>query len=122
MFVKLDKTAFMVNWEHGTGPTGQRFTKCFLHELVHKDEEPTRDNVSTLPSYEGMAVCSKKDQFSKNKGRKKSLSRAISNHLVFPLEARLKFWDAYFKMQGVCYDSKKLAKTLGFMVYEKIGP
>jgi hypothetical protein len=111
-----------VCWEHEISPGGQKFTRCELHDIMRLEDPPTKDNISVMPSYEGMSVCSMKDQFCKDTGRKKSLSRALSNNLVFPREVRKKFWDAYFEMQHVCYDPAKLAKTLNFMTYEKVGP
>lgn len=40
------------------------------------------------------AVCSKKDNFSKEKGRKLALARLVKD---FPREVRAAFWKAYFE-------------------------
>jgi hypothetical protein len=85
-------------------------TFCLISE-VKDDVGKVKDLI-----VKGIATCSYKDQFDKNKGRKLSMSRALIEERpqipeptkenpqvwgpVFAREVRQEFWDAYFKMHG----------------------
>jgi hypothetical protein len=47
----------------------------------------------------GVTYCSIKDQFSYNEGRKKALTRALTN-AKFDKATRTRFWQAYFQKRG----------------------
>jgi hypothetical protein len=47
----------------------------------------------------GTAVCSKKEQFAKDRGRKISLARAFKSQGVFKKPDRKVFWDEYLSLK-----------------------
>ena len=86
MKITLKDQVYIVKWKHPVNEEGQRVTECSI-----KDEN---SGIYGL----GTAVCSKKEQFVKDKGRKISLARAFKSQKVFKKNDRKAFWDEYFAM------------------------
>jgi len=77
----------VVTWKYGNRNNGSIsvHTICEINTI-------NKERISR-----GMAQCSPKDNFCKNRGRKISLQRAL---LSFNVEQRLHFWEAYLKMRN----------------------
>lgn len=103
-FTVSDKT-FIVGWRHETSEKdGSRSTICTI-EQVHPDGK--REALCG-----GTAFCSNKDIYSRNKGRKLSLQRALASEVppaegnsgewvrVFSIEDRRVAWNEYHTMRG----------------------
>ena len=95
MILQVDGKNYRVNWIHLEGTYPHIGTICLITNL---------DNDITI---EGYSYVSKKDSYNYDKGRKVSLSRALSK--IFPLsddkvinsvikDKRKEFWKEYFKM------------------------
>lgn len=76
-----------VSFEHGTESKGKRFTKCFVSRKIDED------HFELLAI--GVAVCSKKDRFSKAEGRKLSMTRALQKAFPDNKKIRSHIWSAY---------------------------
>jgi hypothetical protein len=88
--VNQDGKEFKVVFKHDCTLGGRRFTKC----LIECDGGPT---------FEGVAFCSSKDHFSKERGRKVSLARALKEAFLSTDSAksiRTAFWNAYLGRKG----------------------
>lgn len=87
MIVKLQDDTFQVKWQHFT-----KMTVCNIFKLS------TSNNI-TFPTPQiiavGYAICSEKDNYSKEIGRKISLTRALKS-CEFPKSDRKYIWDKYF--------------------------
>lgn len=84
MKVILNNNLFLVKWKHEhPQPDGSGCTVCKI-QLGEK--------ILT----EAEAICSSKDQFCKDIGRKISLARALPNLALHKKERKI-FWDEYFK-------------------------
>lgn len=98
---------FHITWQYENNEWGD---PCKTHCLISKiKDDKTKDLV-----VKGTAVCSYKDQFDKNKGRKLSLGRALITERptipapttanpqvwgpVFERPVRHEFWTEYFHM------------------------
>lgn len=87
MRVNHDGEQFKVVFKHGCTFGGKKFTRC----IIECDEK----HVS-----EGLACCSSRDQFSKERGRKLSLARALNeafSHKDSAKDIRKAFWEEYLK-------------------------
>jgi hypothetical protein len=73
----------------------------FGHKLPKETHCRVLDDFGDVVAH-GYAICSHRDQFNKNTGRKLALSRALSD--VFTREERQLFWDAYFQARNGRYD------------------
>ena len=80
-----DDTKLKISWRHSP-QDGNGITTCTLDQL--KDGE-------SVDKIEAKAVCSVKDQYNKETGRKVSLTRALTLK-PWPREERAKIWEAYF--------------------------
>lgn len=93
MYVQTPQGEYQITFHH-TGPNqvGQRVTICTL-----KPSGVFPPPVWQAPSYTAFAICHEKDQFSKEKGRKLALKRALELGWPGPegREVRRKFWQAY---------------------------
>lgn len=80
---------YVVSWEHSL-PDNRNHgkTECLIK------------HASGEVLWTGAALCSKGDQFSKEKGRKVSLARALRT-AKFTRVDRLEFWNTYFGRKGV---------------------
>lgn len=82
-------------------PTGE--TYCFIEEIYGDENESKR--LAAM----GVAQCSKKEQFSRERGRKYALARALQKLLPATehgrtediADQRAEFWAAYFGRQPV---------------------
>jgi len=88
MKVLYEEVCFLISFKHETPgqekKKGYRETSCQIHKLLGKDKELISD---------GLATCGLSDQFQKEVGRKKSLTRALSK---YKKDFRLVVWNAYF--------------------------
>lgn len=87
--VKLESSAYGtcgISFQHDMEA---RMTQCWIHVY---GMNPTKE---TPPIYtiEGYAYCHHKDNYSRSRGRKIALARALENH--FTKDERKVFWDAY---------------------------
>jgi len=81
--IKLSGTSYFVNWSYNTN-NGKRQCICTIKKGT--------SNKESTPISTGNTTCSVKDQFSKNKGRKISMSRALA---MFNRSEREQFWNEY---------------------------
>lgn len=93
MKVIINEQPYKVYWRHihpelefKSREIKQGYTKCLVQNMNFLTDE-----------IEGVATCSKNDNFNKSKGRVVSLTKAIK-HL--PKNVRKQFWDVYKKEIG----------------------
>jgi hypothetical protein len=93
--VLSDKKTYLIGFSHSVLPYSigfsDRQTQCFIHELNDKNEK--------ILLYADCAICSIKDQFNKNVGRKISLQRCLSMS-CFSKEDRTQIWNSYKDMRN----------------------
>lgn len=75
-----------ISWKHIQGEANK--TVCTLDMMKDGESVESESNPATAT-----AVCSKKDQYNKETGRKVSLTRAIR---LWKRDDRAKIWKAYF--------------------------
>lgn len=95
MILVIDDTKFHITWRHLKDldmHPGQ--TECIISTI---DEKGDRH-----PIAEADAFCSVLDNYSKNKGRKISLTRALKKTNM-SVEARRLVWNMYAQMRGGKY-------------------
>ena len=92
--LEIEGTKYYISWIHDrvwpaevTGDNGG--TWCGIFDRPDSDPEK--------PVWEGFAYCSLKDKFSKETGRKVSLTKALA---LWPREKRKLVWEAYFKRKA----------------------
>jgi hypothetical protein len=86
-----------------------RVTACYIYKVFGEKAEaanlapsvlmPAKDGRIFVPISHGHALCSTADQFSKMKGRKLALQRALRFY-KFDKPTRTKFWQAYREQDG----------------------
>jgi len=82
-----------VNWQYGRAENGTPlFVNCNIYEKISPEE-------SVLVA-SGRAICSQKDIFDKEIGRKLSLSRAMKDHIFLSKEDRRNVWENYHTFGG----------------------
>lgn len=75
---------YIAEWNHqNNSPAGKRITQCYIKSEGRKIGE-------------GIAVCSKVDNYDRSKGRKISLARALKDG-CFGKKERGIFWNEYLK-------------------------
>lgn len=96
MKATIDDENYQINWrhyhidmEHFSGATA-----CNI-DLLDKTGSSIRNKFGT-------ALCSVKDQYNNNTGRKVSLARALAKS-GFSKKQKKQVWDAYFKMRNGKY-------------------
>ena len=89
MKVDFDNEKYVVSWKHVQNPDNQQNGKtyCFIKDI-------SKSSVVA----QGEAVCSKKEQYNRQRGRKVSMMRALQN---LPKQNRLTFWTTYDKEIGL---------------------
>lgn len=101
-------TTYRVWWQYESEPDmsqpklsgyGQRqaITHCFLR--------PVNASFNVVYTHSGTARCAVSDKFSRNTGRKLSLTRAIAS---FPRGDRRLIWEAYHSQKGATPTSTSL--------------
>jgi len=74
-------------------PGGKRWKKV---TLCHIENKPINEN-DWFPIVMGIACCSKEDSFSRETGRKLSLTRALKkSKMLINKDTRTKIWETYF--------------------------
>ena len=88
MKVNLNGSVYIVKWKHPEYAYVSRGTECTI-----------KDGNSGIYGI-GKAICSKNEQFVKDKGRKISLARALNSCTgVFKKNDRKVFWDEYLSLK-----------------------
>lgn len=81
MKIKIDDITYLVSWQHDSN---RGSTICYI-----KDEETYTQAIAT-------AFCSEKDHFSREVGRKVSLTKVLRSEVFnFTREERQLFWEAF---------------------------
>ena len=106
MKVKIGTKLYNVTWTHFIGKNGKITSKVGDDETIKRDHTPVNTvdgekelrlatvcNVFTEGNRYGLSVVHPKDRFDIEKGRKNSLTRAISG---LSLRIRTEFWNKYF--------------------------
>lgn len=75
--------------EFSYNDAGLKSTHCWVFRIIDGKKFHVAD---------GIAKCSKSDQFNKNTGRKVALSRTLQQ-LTTDRALRKRFWDEYFKVR-----------------------
>ena len=84
MRVQTSQGSYFINWHHQP-INGVNKSVAYVSQCIVKDK-----NMKRLKS--GLAWCSVRDNFCREKGRKVSLGRAIR---IFSKEIRKEIWEAY---------------------------
>lgn len=92
MIVQVGNKRYAIKWHHERGAKG---SSCTIEEMVGE----TRVFVGT-----GVALCSVKDQFCKETGRRVSLARAIKE---FKRTERAQIWQAYWRQKTHGQENKQ---------------
>lgn len=88
----MELGTYIVKWKHE-----KKDTTYLLYDHLTRCIVKTKD--LHLPIVETTALCSKKDVFSKEKGRKISLKRALEK-LHLTKQERIKIWKDYFNRKA----------------------
>jgi len=100
MIVKIEDKEYIIKWEHrepmfaNPGPfINHGRTRCRIFKGIREMAH-------------GVAICSKRDQYCKNTGRKISLERALKNTEVNKWERTI-VWKSYAKMRKGNFGDRK---------------
>ncbi len=98
MIVNIRNDRYVVSWEYGcnlgkNGRQPKHVTNC----LIYKDNGTKPIQVDKNRVAVGTTICHPiKDHFSKDQGRKISMSRALES-MILTKEDRQEFWNVYFE-------------------------
>lgn len=97
---------YFIVFGYKTWQSGEKVTDCYIRDV------DTDELLST-----GHAICSVKDNFSKEEGRKVALSKAMAN-LSISKQDRLEIWFAYHcRDGGLCDKNPGVVAILSQKVY-----
>ena len=125
MLVTITDSTHRVWWRHEKEKRADLSWNYVTHCTIYTgrmDEQGKFIPDDELCPMTGIACCSKKDQFSKQIGRKRSLSKALSDPvLTFPKDLRIEFWKVYDRNIGLVHGMRRMEcprckKMTGFPV------
>lgn len=106
MIVHFPNESLKFTWKHEPDYKLKTPTLTIVGRTFCHVSRRLSDNNGWEPLLSGLALCSSKDTYGKNTGRKVSLTDALKSPILkLTLDARQreKVWEAYFKMRGGKY-------------------